>query len=896
MAPGPAGHFVQRSVFPEPAPAVCVTFFTCLGNDVDGTADLQYTYASAISYLEEQRAAFLEEKGSRLPYELVWVDNGGDSNAHAAFLARGAQFEVARRNPTNEGLFRAVNDVWFRGHGCRARYVLSLEDDRVPRPDLLGSPQPHLALSIELLQHDATLAGVRLKDEWSDDVVSRAQEQALATANMPVPAAALAGAARYVPPLRQQPGARLRYARHCMALSSGFVWGSFSMAAVVYDRERLLTTVGELREGAPWDEMPYDYAEGQYAVRVGLAGLCTARPAFDDACSTLDHDNRPLRQPPPPGSGVAGSDVAGSGPCHQIFLERRTPHRRDLDDYRWFFHNVSGISLPELEAAAGPPPVDTASALACDAATDGATTRATGPSCRASYATDGSGSGSGSSPNTAAHAAAATAAAAAAAAAEPMGAMAGAVAGVVGEASVDDASVLGHACDGSPIGAATYAAFDELNSATRLAYDSHDYTEAAAAFRRLRSLVGGVEALIRRFECVGLSRFYAEHLTNWAVPPAVAASAGASATSAVASAVASAGSAAASAGSAVASSGASGRSRGSNGKGGPGGGDTPNTALGGDPRLERNTSATSAATSAASESTAPSAATSSPRARRTERPRQRRPRAEGITDWRDVPPPPPPPAPANDAVLGTRTLSSSAIPKILIQTWRELQLPAQFAELAERLRRAHPSWTYLLFDDQDIEAFVRARQPRWLPLFQALTYAPIQRPLSLPLMASDELPHCMQVRTHPAHRPLSLPRHRALWRLLSRRGCAAAAAARRAHHSARAERSTRRQQRTGSHLPLRTARGPSRTLDACGAHRLWWACRPVCIRRHARAPLFACDPPLRLACVSGAGMGSCACSARYVDCMLIACRLHVDCMLIAMCGSCVCSASRGRGR
>ena len=157
-----------------------------------------------------------------------------------------------------------------------------------------------------------------------------------------------------------------------------------------------------------------------------------------------------------------------------------------------------------------------------------------------------------------------------------------------------------------------------------------------------------------------------------------------------------------------------------------GGGNMPNMAPGGDPRLERTPSTTSPATSpAASESTAPSAGTSNPRARRTERPRQRRPRAEGITDWRDVPPPPP--APAEGAVLGTRAPSTPAIPKILIQTWRELQLPAQFAELAERLRRAHPSWTYLLFDDQDIEAFVRARQPRWLPLFEALTYAPIQR-------------------------------------------------------------------------------------------------------------------------------------------------------------------------
>ena len=92
----------------------------------------------------------------------------------------------------------------------------------------------------------------------------------------------------------------VRYARQCMALSSGLVWGAFSMAAVVYDRERLRTAVGLVMEGAPYDEMKYDYAEGQYAVRVGLAGLCTARPVFEDACSTLEADNSPLETPVSP--------------------------------------------------------------------------------------------------------------------------------------------------------------------------------------------------------------------------------------------------------------------------------------------------------------------------------------------------------------------------------------------------------------------------------------------------------------------------------------------------------------------------------------------------------------------------------------------------------------------
>ena len=54
------------------------------------------------------------------------------------------------------------------------------------------------------------------------------------------------------------------------------------MAAVLYDRARLLERVGLLLEGRPRDEMPYDYVEGQYAVRVGISGLCTARPYFDE--------------------------------------------------------------------------------------------------------------------------------------------------------------------------------------------------------------------------------------------------------------------------------------------------------------------------------------------------------------------------------------------------------------------------------------------------------------------------------------------------------------------------------------------------------------------------------------------------------------------------------------
>ena len=105
----------SRAIFPEPAPLVCVPFFTCKGTNVAGTVDLEQSYPEAVRYLELQRHA-----GEPLRYELVWLDNGGDAAARDDFVRRGAQMERVLANPTNEGLFRAVNDVWFRGRGCRA--------------------------------------------------------------------------------------------------------------------------------------------------------------------------------------------------------------------------------------------------------------------------------------------------------------------------------------------------------------------------------------------------------------------------------------------------------------------------------------------------------------------------------------------------------------------------------------------------------------------------------------------------------------------------------------------------------------------------------------------------------------------------------------------------------
>lgn len=314
-------QFTKRVVFPEAQPEVCVTFFTCTGTNVSGTDDLERTYPAVVGFLEGQRSLTNE---AALRYELVWLDNGSEAAVVEVFVSRGAQFDRLLQNPLNQGLFRAVNDVWFRGRGCRAPYVLSLEDDRLPRPDVStwqradGARATHLAKAYGVLRHDPVVVGVRLKHEWSDAMVaaSQAAGDTLVTAE------------------------GQRYQRHCMVLASGVVWGAFSMAAVLYDRTTLLERVGEMLEGPPYDTIPYDYAEGQYAVRVGLAGLCTARPTFEDlldksgACVEVGFNGvrvfgqrEVAAEVVPEGAAPVGSSGGSGGPCHQLFIESRPPRR-----------------------------------------------------------------------------------------------------------------------------------------------------------------------------------------------------------------------------------------------------------------------------------------------------------------------------------------------------------------------------------------------------------------------------------------------------------------------------------------------------------------------------------------------------------------------------------------
>jgi mannosyltransferase OCH1-like enzyme len=63
---------------------------------------------------------------------------------------------------------------------------------------------------------------------------------------------------------------------------------------------------------------------------------------------------------------------------------------------------------------------------------------------------------------------------------------------------------------------------------------------------------------------------------------------------------------------------------------------------------------------------------------------------------------------------------SDEIPKILHQTWRNSDLPAQFARWRDAWRALHPAWVHRFYDDDDIRRIVADRAPHLRSVFEAL--------------------------------------------------------------------------------------------------------------------------------------------------------------------------------
>jgi len=68
----------------------------------------------------------------------------------------------------------------------------------------------------------------------------------------------------------------------------------------------------------------------------------------------------------------------------------------------------------------------------------------------------------------------------------------------------------------------------------------------------------------------------------------------------------------------------------------------------------------------------------------------------------------------------------NGLPKIIHQTWKTDTVPEHWASSKERWQTLHPTWLYVFWTDQDIDAYVRLAKPTMYSTFRNLQW-PIQR-------------------------------------------------------------------------------------------------------------------------------------------------------------------------
>ena len=66
------------------------------------------------------------------------------------------------------------------------------------------------------------------------------------------------------------------------------------------------------------------------------------------------------------------------------------------------------------------------------------------------------------------------------------------------------------------------------------------------------------------------------------------------------------------------------------------------------------------------------------------------------------------------------------MPKIIHQTWKDLDIPTQFSRWIKSWLLLHPDWEYWIWTDADAEQLIADKHPRFLEIFQGYTQ-PIRR-------------------------------------------------------------------------------------------------------------------------------------------------------------------------
>ena len=69
---------------------------------------------------------------------------------------------------------------------------------------------------------------------------------------------------------------------------------------------------------------------------------------------------------------------------------------------------------------------------------------------------------------------------------------------------------------------------------------------------------------------------------------------------------------------------------------------------------------------------------------------------------------------------GKNKSDDNRIPKIIIQTWKNTDIPEKYKEDVASIKKMNPDFTYMLFTDKDIEEFLKTKYPQYYQTYKKL--------------------------------------------------------------------------------------------------------------------------------------------------------------------------------
>jgi len=68
----------------------------------------------------------------------------------------------------------------------------------------------------------------------------------------------------------------------------------------------------------------------------------------------------------------------------------------------------------------------------------------------------------------------------------------------------------------------------------------------------------------------------------------------------------------------------------------------------------------------------------------------------------------------------SKTVIKNNVPKIIIQTWKDRDIPAKYLPLIDNIKKHNPEYEYLFFTDNDILSFMKQHYPDYIKTYEKL--------------------------------------------------------------------------------------------------------------------------------------------------------------------------------